>query len=156
MSETTRDWHSVVSEVSAPDSMSGITAKSSQKRLLEGIVIIKHGRKGAPKTRLVRVDYAMDRLYWLDVPSAGKTSNDQSRSIALNEVINLRPGVKYIRSMNGNKECVPNLNKVLNSLLNINELKTCLSIELLHRCLNIQCVTIEDFNNLYSALLSLT
>merc|ERR1711991_670160 len=124
--------------------------------LLEGIVVIKHGRKGAPKTRLIRIDSTMDRLYWLDVASAGTASNDHSRSIALNEVVNIRPGVKYIRNMKGGKECVPNFSKILNNTLSIEELKRCLSVELPHRYLEIQCVTNDDYNHLYSALLSLT
>ena len=155
-SETTKDWHSVVSEVSTPDSLGGISISSSQRRLSEGIVVIKHGRKGTPKTRLIRVDSNMDRLYWLDVASAGTAANDLSRSVALNEVVNIRSGVKYIRNMKGGKECVPNFTKLLNNTLSIEELKTCLSIELPHRFLEIQCITRDDYSHLHSALLSLT
>ena len=155
ISETTKDWHSVMSEVSAPDYEIDISASSGRRRLLEGIVVIKHGRKGAPKTRLIKLDYAMDRLYWLDVADAGGEVHDPSKSIALNEVVNIRLGVKYIRNEDGSKECVPNLNKVLNNKLTVDELKLCLSIQVLHRCLDIQCVTNEDHSNLHSGLLSL-
>ena len=157
MSETTRDWHSVVSEVSAPDTGKlGVGSQAGRQRLLEGVVVIKHGRQGSPKSRLLRLDVRMDRLYWLDVANINKSVNDVSKSVNLKEVLKLQPGVKYVRGVSGGKECVSNGSPTLTKACSLDDLKKCLTLVLAHRTFDIQCITQEDYNDIYSALLSLT
>jgi hypothetical protein len=56
------------------------------KRLKSGIAVIKYGRSGQPKNRILRIDERGDRLYWLDAKNINKP-NDLAKSINFVEVI---------------------------------------------------------------------
>ena len=101
------EWHSVISEVSAYEtggatnyynsnnnnnnnnSSSGGTQNdlaTKIKRLKSGIAVIKHGRSGQPKNRVLRIDERGERLYWFDAKNINKPI-DLAKSINFSEVI---------------------------------------------------------------------
>jgi hypothetical protein len=92
------EWHSVISEVSAseggpPNNYNNNNNTFPQndlptriKRLKSGIAVIKYGRSGQPKNRILRIDERGDRLYWLDAKNINKP-NDLAKSINFSEVI---------------------------------------------------------------------
>jgi hypothetical protein len=126
-----QEWRSVISEASLSDIGLRQESKNGLRRLKAGIVVIKYGRNGAPKNRVIRVDDKLHRLYWLDVKNFSG-ENFPSKSILFTEVIKIQSGVKYVKTSMG-KECIPNCTGNLSKKCNLEQLKKCFSLILSYR-----------------------
>lgn len=66
--------------------------------LQSGLIVIKHGRQGKPKRRLIRSNSGVTRLYWGDVPEgsgsdpASQDLPSESKSFVITEAIEIRRG----------------------------------------------------------------
>ena len=160
------DWHTVISEVSAPTYVGKLQSQqqrhpqlpklSPMQRLVSGMIVIKHGRQGRPKSRILRVDQAGRQLSWMDERSMDKkTSILAAKSIQLCDVVKVQTGVKYVRSALG-KQCTENATPTLaRNVSKLEDLKLCISLVLATRTLDIQCISEEDYQDLYTAFLGL-
>ena len=124
--------------------------QNSLQRLLSGIVVVKHGRVGVPKKRLIRIDDTREYLYWMDLKNVCEP-NDRSKCVCLKEVERIQPGV-----LGRHKECTINGTVNLNRNCRVEELMLSLSLILPTRTLDIQCINDDDYNDIFNAFLYLT
>lgn len=143
ISDSKDDWRTVESVIDDQQ-------QDSLLRLLSGIVVIKHGRIGAPKKRLIRIDNSHEYLYWMDLKYISKP-NDQSKRICFKEVEKIQPGV-----LGRHKECKINGTVNLKRNCGLEELKLSLSLILPTRTLDLQCINDDDYNDIFNAFLFLT
>jgi len=67
-------------------------------RLQSGILVIKHGRQGAPKRRILQSDSEITALFWMAEPrkrsEASESSLNADKSVQLSEVLSVRMGTE--------------------------------------------------------------
>lgn len=78
------------SDVENNDEM--LKPKSFSKELMEGIKVIKHGRRGKPHGRIIFCDASGTRLFWQNIGDTLKTNVD--RSIVMPRISNVLSGQK--------------------------------------------------------------
>lgn len=113
----------------------------------KGIIVLKHGRKGSPKERLIRCNPAVTRLYWSSDVHSRDLPGDE-KSIALRDVVEIRrgndpdpdhPGLYGTATLRRHQP-------------KATMLENCLSLILRDRSLDLECHSNDDFFALFSNL----
>jgi len=120
-------------------------------KLFSGMMVIKHGRQGKPKTRLLRCNDAVTRLYWSDPLSKGFSTRlpADAKSVHLREVAAVRKGTELDPASGSKNLCGT---PILNRHATAETLPLCFSLILPSRTFDVQCFNENDFIFLYGNL----
>ena len=134
------------------------------KYLYNGVAIIKHGRYGKPKHRILKCDPDVTYLYWIK-QKATDNKHDNSKDIYFNQVLDVRKGTDPDR--NDSKKVIIFIvsilircyifiaqigTSILRRTCKAQELPLCCSLVSGHRTLDIQFQSQSDFNAVFPYL----
>lgn len=115
--------------------------------LVNGLEVTKHGRTGKPKKRTILCDTGVTRIYWCKTKANGDLDPEESKSIRLEDVYDLRKGTDNDR---GDSSKIATA--ILRRTCKPENLPLCISLCTPERTLDIEFKSQLDFNDIFPAL----